>query len=163
MTPAIRLLNKAGIPHRILSYNHDPGAESYGTEAAEALGLDPTTVYKTLLATVDGLTRSGRPETVVAIVPVAGRLDLKALARAAGAKKAAMTDPAQAERLTGYVVGGISPVGQRKRHRTFIDQSAGKHDTINVSAGRRGLEVALAPTDLADLLSAEFAPLADLS
>ena len=110
-------------------------------------------MFKTLLATVDG------DETVVAVVPVDRRLDLKALARAAGAKKAAMTDPARAERLTGYVVGGISPLGQRKRLRTFIDATAGELDELHVSGGRRGLEVALAPGDLADLVAGSFHPL----
>ena len=118
MTPAIKLLERAAIPHRVVTYDHDPSAASYGTEAADALGLDPGVVFKTLLATTDGT------ETVVAVVPVAYQLDLKALARAAGSKRAAMADPADAQRLTGYVVGGISPLGQRKRLRTFIDQAA---------------------------------------
>lgn len=140
--------------HRVVGYDHDPAADSYGAEAAEALGLDPAVVFKTLLATVDG------SATVVAVVPVERRLDLKGLARAAGGKRAAMTEPAVAERLTGYVVGGISPLGQRKRLRTFIDVSAEARDEIHVSAGRRGLEVAIAPTALAHLLDADFHPLA---
>ena len=122
-------------------------------EAVHALGLAPGTVFKTLLATVDG-------ETVVAVVPADRRLDLKALARAAGGKKAAMADPERVERLTGYVVGGISPLGQRKRLKTFIDRSAADLDEMHVSGGRRGLEVRLAPTDLAELVDASFDPLA---
>ena len=153
MTPAIKLLERAAIAHRVVTYTSDPRHESYGAEAAEALGLAPDQVFKTLLASVDG------SETVVAVLPVDQRLDLKALARAAGAKRAAMADPADAERLTGYVVGGISPLGQRKRLRTFIDTAAADLDEVHVSGGRRGVEVALAPTDLAELLSASFSPL----
>ncbi|MEM9651621.1 MAG: Cys-tRNA(Pro) deacylase [Actinomycetota bacterium] len=154
MTPAIKLLEKAGVAHRVVSYEHDPAASSYGLEAVYALGLDPAAVFKTLLATVDGA------ETVVAVVPVAHQLDLKALARSAGGKKAAMTDPTQAQRLTGYVVGGISPLGQRKRLRTFIDSSAEVLEEVHVSGGRRGLEIVLAPADLAGLLDASFDRLA---
>lgn len=148
MTPAIKLLERQKIAHRVVSYEHDPNAESYGEEAAEALGLAPSSVFKTLLAELDG------SETVVAVLPVAHRLDLKALARSAKAKKATMADPAAAERLTGYVVGGISPLGQKKRLRTFVDASATELDEIHVSGGRRGLEIALAPTALVDLLGA---------
>lgn len=148
MTPAINLLKKSGTAHRVVSYDHDPGAESYGSEAAEALGLDPAQVFKTLVAELDGR------ETVVAVVPVAHRLDLKALARTAGAKKATMADSGLAERLTGYVVGGISPLGQKQRLRTFIDTSANDFAEIHVSGGRRGLEIALAPESLAELLQA---------
>lgn len=148
MTPAIKLLQKRGTAHRVVSYDHDPTASSYGSEAAEALGLDPAVVYKTLLADLDG------GETVVAVVPVTGRLSLKALARAAGAKKATMADPAAAERLTGYVVGGISPLGQRRRLRTFIDTTATELAEVHVSGGRRGLEIAIAPEALTDLLEA---------
>ncbi len=158
MTPAVKQLEMAKIPHEIQTYDHDPNAESFGLEAAEVLGLDPATVFKTLLAELDR--SSPKPETVVAIIPVTHMLDLKALARAAGAKKAAMADPADAERLTGYVVGGISPLGQRKRLRTFIDQSAADHDRINISGGRRGLEIRLDPDDLARLTNADFHPLA---
>ena len=154
MTPAIKLLEKAGVAHEVVSYDHDPAADSYGTEAATALGLDPAEVFKTLLATLEG------GETVVAVVPVTGRLDLKALAKAAGVKKATMTDPALAERLTGYVVGGISPLGQRKQLRTFIDHSAETLATMHVSGGRRGLEIVLAPDVLADMAGAELVSLA---
>jgi Cys-tRNA(Pro)/Cys-tRNA(Cys) deacylase len=153
MTPAVILLEKANVAHELHAYEHDPNAESYGLEAAELLGLDPATVFKTLLAVID------RSETVVAVIPVNGQLDLKALARAAGGKKAAMADPLEAERITGYVVGGISPLGQRKRLRTFIDESASRLDQMNVSAGRRGLEIRLAPPDLALLADARFVPL----
>lgn len=154
MTPAVVMLEKADVEHEVRAYEHDPNADSYGDEAVEALGLDASTVFKTLLAVVDA------SETVVAVVPVARRLDLKSLAKAAGGKKAAMADPTDAERLTGYVVGGISPLGQRRRLRTFIDASAEAHDRIHVSAGRRGLEVTLAPSDLCRLLAARFASIA---
>ena len=122
MTPAINAVKRARVSHRVHEYDHDPRAESYGLEAAEALGQDPGQVFKTLLAQLDGR------NTVVAVLPVESRLDLKALAAAGGAKKAAMTDPEVAERLTGYVVGGISPVGQKRKLPTFIDRSAeGNH------------------------------------
>ena len=150
MTPAIELLKKSQVPHEVLSYHHDPKAASYGLEAAEKLGLAPETVFKTLLAA------SEKQELLVAIVPVAGTLDLKALAQAAGVKKLEMAKPDQAQRSTGYLVGGISPLGQKKRLRTFIDDSAAALPSIHVSAGRRGLEVALAPADLARLLDAPF-------
>lgn len=153
MTPAIELLKKAQVPHEVLSYHHDPKAASYGLEAAEKLGLAPETVFKTLLAA------SEKQELLVAIVPVAGTLDLKALAQAAGVKKLEMAKPEQAQRSTGYLVGGISPLGQKKRLRTFVDESAAELPSIHVSAGRRGLEVALAPTDLARLLDAPFVPI----
>nr|WP_314558211.1 Cys-tRNA(Pro) deacylase [uncultured Pseudomonas sp.] len=153
MTPAIELLKKAQVPHAVLSYHHDPKAASYGLEAVEKLGLAPETVFKTLLAA------SEKQELLVAIVPVAGTLDLKALAQAAGVKKLEMAKPDQAQRSTGYLVGGISPLGQKKRLRTFIDRSAAELPSIHVSAGRRGLEVALAPTDLARLLDALFVPI----
>lgn len=153
MTPAIKQLEKNGIDHEVVSYDHDPAAQSYGLEAAEALGLDPSEVFKTLMAKLDG------GQLVVAVIPVDSLLNLKSLAKAAGAKKAAMADPGEAERVTGYVVGGISPLGQRKRHRTFVDVSAADRPTINVSAGRRGLEVRLAPHDLVAQTSATLAPL----
>lgn len=151
MIPAINLLKQHRITHRVLSYTHAPGADSYGGEAAEALGLDPAQVFKTLLASTE------RHELLVAIVPVSGSLDLKALAEAAGCRKCEMADPAAAQRATGYLVGGISPLGQKKKHRTFVDDSAGLLDTVHVSAGRRGLEVALAPADLVALTGAVFA------
>ena len=151
-TPATRALERAGVDYRPLPYVHDPGAASYGLEAAAQLGLDPQRVFKTLLAEVDG-------RLVVALVPVSGQLDLKALAAAAGGKRAAMADPAAAERATGYVVGGISPLGQKRPHPTFVDSSALEHDTVYVSGGKRGLDLALAPQDLIDLLDAGTAHL----
>ena len=153
MTPAINLLRKAGIAHQVLGYEHEPGAASYGLEAVEKLGLDATTVFKTLLAA------SEKNELLVAIVPVAGQLDLKALALAAGCKKCEMADKDAAQRATGYLLGGISPLGQKKRLRSFIDSSAQALSVIHVSAGRRGLEVALAPQDLAGLINAGWAPI----
>ncbi|MGW2844539.1 Cys-tRNA(Pro) deacylase [Streptomyces sp. NPDC001274] len=149
-TPATVALTASGTPFTVRSYEHDPAAASYGEEAAEALGVSPDRVFKTLVAEVDGA-------LTVAVVPVAGTLDLKALAAAVGGKRAAMADPAAAERTTGYVRGGISPLGQRKRLRTVLDASARDHGTICVSAGRRGLEVELAPEDLAALTGAVFA------
>ena len=140
-TPATVALTRAGVSFTLHAYEHDPAATSYGLEAAETLGLDPATVFKTLLADVDG-------ELVVAIVPVAGLLDLKALAAAVGGKKATMADPAVAQRVTGYVVGGISPIGQKRRLRTVLDDSADAHPTVNVRGGRRGLDLGLGPADL---------------
>lgn len=153
MTPAIRLLEQRQIPHRVLAYEHDPAVERYGQEAAEALGLDPRSVFKTLLAEVAGL------GPVVAIIPVDCTLDLKALARTLGAKKATMAAPATAARVTGYVLGGISPLGQKTRLPTVLDRAAVGLDTIHVSGGRRGLELALAPSDLATLTNATVAPI----
>ena len=151
MTPAINLLRQQGIAHRVLSYDHDPKAPSYGLEAAEKLGLEPARVFKTLLAA------SEKGELLVAVVPVVGSLDLKGLAHAAGVKKVEMADPAAAQRSTGYLLGGISPLGQKKRLRTFIDNSAQPFASIFVSAGRRGLEVELAPAVLAEHTQAKFA------
>nr|WP_314877396.1 Cys-tRNA(Pro) deacylase [uncultured Pseudomonas sp.] len=151
MTPALDLLKKARAEHRVHSYEHDPKSASYGLEAAEKLGIDPVQVFKTLLAS------SEKGELLVAVVPVVGTLDLKALAQAAGVKKCEMADPAAAQRATGYLVGGISPLGQKKRLRTFIDQSAQQFATIHVSAGRRGLEVELAAAVLAEHTQGKFA------
>ncbi|WP_431032893.1 Cys-tRNA(Pro) deacylase [Streptomyces sp. P6-2-1] len=151
-TPATVALMRAGTAYTLHSYAHDPAHPSYGEEAAEALGVTPERVFKTLVAEVDGT-------LTVAVVPVAGSLDLKALAAAVGGKRAVMADPAAAERTTGYVRGGISPLGQRKPLPTVIDASAGAHPTICVSAGRRGLEVELAPADLASLTKAVLAPI----
>ena len=152
MTPALDLLKKVRAEHHIHSYEHDPRAASYGLEAAEKLGLEPAQVFKTLLASTE------KGELLVAVVPVVGTLDLKALASAAKAKKVEMADPAAAQRSTGYLLGGISPLGQKKRLRTFIDSSAESFATIYVSAGRRGLEVELAPAILAEHTDAVFAP-----
>ena len=151
MTPALDLLKKVRAEHRVHSYEHDPKAASYGLEAAEKLGLQPGQVFKTLLAATE------KGELLVAVVPVAGTLDLKALATAAKAKKCEMAEPAAAQRSTGYLLGGISPLGQKKRLRSFIDHSATRYDSIFVSAGRRGLEVELAPSVLAEHTQAAFA------
>ncbi|MFJ4008778.1 Cys-tRNA(Pro) deacylase [Streptomyces sp. NPDC090026] len=152
-TPATVALTAAGAAFTLHSYEHDPASPSYGEEAAVALGVSPERVFKTLVAEVDGA-------LTVAVVPVAGQLDLKALAAAVGGKRAAMADPAAAERSTGYVRGGISPLGQRRRLPTVLDASAGAHETICVSAGRRGLEVELAPDCLRSLTAAVLAPIA---
>ncbi|WP_405858463.1 Cys-tRNA(Pro) deacylase [Streptomyces sp. NBC_01515] len=151
-TPATVALTAAGVPYDLHAYDHDPSHPSYGEEAAEAMGVSPDRVFKTLLADVDGT-------LTVAVVPVAGQLDLKALASAVGGKRATMADPTLAERTTGYVRGGISPLGQRKKLRTVLDASATAHPTICVSAGRRGLEVELSPEDLKTLTSAVLAPI----
>ena len=151
-TPATVALTKAGVPFTTHAYDHDPAAPSFGTEAAEALGVEPGRVFKTLVADVDG-------RLTVAVVPVSGSLDLKALAHAAGGKKAAMADPAAAERSSGYVLGGISPLGQRRPLRTVVDASALEFPTVFCSAGRRGLEVELAPADLVRLTGAVTAPI----
>ncbi|MCU0282286.1 MAG: Cys-tRNA(Pro) deacylase [Candidatus Nanopelagicales bacterium] len=152
-TPATRALAGAGIPHVLRTYPHDVRATSYGLEAAEALGVEPARVFKTLLADVDGA-------LVVGIVPVDTQLDLKALAAAVGGKRAAMAEVARAERATGYVAGGISPIGQRQAHPTVLDASAREHDTVLVSGGRRGLDVELAPDALVALTRARLAPIA---
>ncbi|HEY0397499.1 MAG TPA: Cys-tRNA(Pro) deacylase [Acidimicrobiia bacterium] len=151
-TPATAMVAKAKVEHRIHEYHHDPAAPSYGLEAAEQLGVDPARVFKTLVAEVDG-------RLVVAVVPVAARLDLKALAAAAGSRRAVMAEPADAERATGYVVGGISPLGHRKRLPVFLDESMRDRPAVLVSAGRRGLQLELAPADLARLAGATFATL----
>jgi Cys-tRNA(Pro)/Cys-tRNA(Cys) deacylase len=140
-TPATVALTAAGIAFEARAYDHDPRAASYGMEAAEALGADPARVFKTLLASLDGT-------LVVGIVPVSGQLDLKALARALGGSKAVMAEVAAAERATGYVAGGISPIGQRRAHPTVLDASALDHPTILVSGGRRGFDIELSPQDL---------------
>jgi Cys-tRNA(Pro)/Cys-tRNA(Cys) deacylase len=140
------------VPHEQRPYEHDPAAPSYGLEAAAALGVSPEQVLKTLVAKVDG-------RLVVAVVPVSGSLDLKALAAAVGGKRAAMADVAEAERSTGYVVGGISPLGQRKPLPTVVDATAMDHSVVFVSAGRRGLDVSLAPADLVRLTAATVAPI----
>ena len=154
MTPAVKLLERDGADFELRDYAHDPRAPAHGEEAARALGLDPDRVFKTLVARLD----DGR--LAVGIVPVSGQLDLKALARAAGARRATMAEPAEAERATGYVLGGISPLGQKKRLATFLDASAEAFERIHVSAGRRGLEIGLAPVDLIRLSRARLAPLA---
>lgn len=153
MTPGINVAKKARVPHRIHEYEHDPASESYGTEAAEKTGADPARVFKTLVASVDNR------ELVVGVLPVTAMLSMKLIARAAGGKKATMADKQAVQRATGYVLGGVSPLGQKRRLKTFIDQSARNFETIYVSAGRRGLEIELAPEDLAMLTDANFTPL----
>lgn len=155
-TPATRALTAAGVAYTLRSYEHDPRATSYGLEAAEALGAEPERVFKTLLVDV-GSTRS---ELAVGVVPVTGMLDLKAIAAALGAKRAVLAEAAAAERSSGYVVGGISPLGQKTRLRTVLDETAMLFDTILVSGGRRGLDVELAPDDLVRLLGATYADIA---
>lgn len=152
-TPATVALTAAGIPFTAHSYEHDPANTNFGLEAAEALQLDADQVFKTLLVDVDG-------QLVVGIVPVTGKLDLKALASAVGGKRAEMADPKLAERRTGYVVGGISPIGQKMPHPTVLDETAELYDTIFVSGGRRGLDLELAPADLVAITSATIAAIA---
>ena len=147
-TPAIAAAARAGVAFTVHEYRHDPRAESYGLEAVEKLGLDAARVFKTLVADVDGA-------LIVAVVPVEAQLDLRALG-----KRARMADASAAERATGYVAGGISPLGQRRPLPTVVDASALGHDTIHVSAGRRGLELELAPADLVELTGARVAPIA---
>ena len=149
-TPATVALSAAGIAFTLHDYHHDPRATSYGLEAAEALGLAPERVFKTLLATVDGA-------LAVGIVPVTGQLDLKALARALGGSRAAMAEVAAAERATGYVAGGISPIGQKRAHPTVLDESASGFETVYVSGGRRGLDLEIAPADLVTVTGARVA------
>ena len=156
-TPATAALLAAGIPFAEHAYVHEPGESGFGLEAAAALALssavEPDRVFKTLLAEVDG-------RLVVGVVPVSGKLDLKALAAAVGGKRAAMADPVVAERRTGYVVGGISPIGQKTAHPTVLDETVELWDTVFVSGGRRGLDLELAPADLARVTGATIAPIA---
>ena len=151
-TPATAALAAAGVPFVLHPYAHDPAAPSYGLEAAEALGIDPERVFKTLMVEVEG-------KLAVAIVPVSGNLDLKAVAAVLGSKKALMADPKAAERRTGYVLGGISPLGQRQGSPTVLDDSALAFDTILVSGGRRGLDLELAPGDLLRLTNGITGPI----
>ncbi|MCU1583872.1 MAG: aminoacyl-tRNA deacylase [Microbacteriaceae bacterium] len=140
-TPATAALTRLRIPFTEHEYAHDPSVIAFGEEAATVLGVDPDRVFKTLLADADG-------SLVVGVVPVSGRLDLKALAAAVGAKKASMADPAVASRRTGYVIGGISPIGQKTRLTTVLDETAELFDTVFVSGGRRGFDIELSPADL---------------
>lgn len=143
---------QAAVFHRLHDIGHDPSVAAYGLEAADLLGVDPDRVYKTLVASVGG-------RLAVAVVPVSGDMGLKALAAALGAKTAEMADPAEAQRATGYVVGGISPLGHKRRLPTVIDSSIERWETVYVSAGRRGLELELAPADLVALTDAKLAPI----
>jgi Cys-tRNA(Pro)/Cys-tRNA(Cys) deacylase len=152
-TPATKLLKSAGIDFTEHEYSHDPKTTSFGLEAAEKLGVDPDRVFKTLVANVD-------EAFAVAIVPVNQQVSLKSLSRVLNAKRATMADPAHAARLTGYVVGGISPLGQKRLLTTVIDESAKQFETILVSGGKRGFDIELSPNDLAELLSAMFAEIA---
>ncbi|MGY4857161.1 Cys-tRNA(Pro) deacylase [Cryobacterium sp. AP23] len=152
-TPATVALQHAGIRFTAHPYAHDAAVAGYGLEAADKLGLDPAQVFKTLLADADGT-------LVVAIVPVSGQLDLKALAAAVGAKKAVMADPVLAQRKTGYVLGGISPIGQKTRHATVLDETAELYDTVFVSGGRRGFDIELSPGDLVTVTGASVAAIA---
>lgn len=152
-TPATALLARLGIAHTVHVYSHDPQRGEYGREASDTLGVPPERIFKTLVAEVDGA-------LTVGVVPVAGQLDLKALAAAAGGKKAAMADVAAAERATGYVAGGISPLGQRRRLPVVVDASALRFPTVFCSGGRRGLEIELAPADLVRAAGAVVAAIA---
>lgn len=152
-TPAIAALIRAKVPHVLRPYRHDPTISAFGVEAVRELGVDADRVFKTLVATVDG-------RLVVAVVPVFRQLDLKALAVAVGGKRAAMADVADAERSSGYIAGGISPLGQRRALPTVLDRSAERFATVLVSAGRRGLQVELAPAALLDATSGTLAAIA---
>ncbi|HSG80036.1 MAG TPA: Cys-tRNA(Pro) deacylase [Acidimicrobiia bacterium] len=154
-TPAISALERAGISHTVHPYELAGDDErSYGEAVAAALGVPGDRLFKTLVALVDG-------DPVVAVVPVDGNLDMKRLARASGGKRAGMAPPEVAERLTGYVVGGVSPLGQKRRLSMVVDEAIGAHDTVFVSAGRRGLQVELAPDDLLAATGASVASIAD--
>ena len=151
MTPGINVARQNKIVHRVHEYTHDASSESYGFEAADKLGVPGAQVFKTLVVALDS------KELAVGVIPVSSMLSMKLIAKAAGAKKAAMADPADVERSTGYVLGGVSPLGQKKRLKTIIDSSAEKFATIYVSAGRRGLEIELSPMDLKKLTNGVFA------
>lgn len=151
MTPGINIARQHKIVHRVHEYAHDASSESYGLEAAEKLGVPGEQVFKTLVVALDN------KALAVGVIPVSSMLSMKLIAKVAGAKKAAMADPADVERTTGYVLGGVSPLGQKKRLKTIIDSSAEKFATIYVSAGRRGLEIELSPADLKKLTNGMFA------
>ena len=153
-TPAVRVLEQSDTAFELHAYEADGGDRTFGEAVAAALGVEPQRVFKTLIATIDGA-------PVVGIVPVSGNLSMRKLARAAGGKRAAMVDPAAAQRITGYVVGGISPLGQRRRLATYLDVAAIDHNTIFVSAGRRGLQAELAPDDLIALTDAVIVDIGD--
>ena len=151
MTPGINIAKKAKITYKIHEYSHDPSSESYGAEAAEKMGVPEERVFKTLVVSLDS------KDLAVGVVPVSAMLNMKLIAKAAGAKKAGMAAASEVERSTGYVLGGVSPLGQKKRLKTIIDASAESFPTIYVSAGRRGLEIELSPNDLGNLTNGTFA------
>ena len=151
MTPGINIAKKAKITYKIHEYSHDPSSESYGAEAAEKMGVPEERVFKTLVVSLDS------KDLAVGVVPVSAMLNMKLIAKAAGAKKAGMAAASEVERSTGYVLGGVSPLGQKKRLKTIIDASAESFPTIYVSAGRRGLEIELSPNDLRNLTNGTFA------
>jgi len=153
MTPAVNSAKKAKIAYTLHSYIHDPASASYGEEASEKLGIPPERVFKTLVAQIDGR------ELVVAVISVSSMLSMKQIAKASGGKKAEMAKGADVERSSGYILGGVSPLGQKKRLRTFIDSSAENFPTIYVSAGRRGLEIELSSNDLAKITDGVMVPL----
>lgn len=153
MTPAINIAKNKNITHKVHEYVHDSSNKSYGLEAAEQLRVPVDRVFKTLVVKLNN------NELAVAIIPVSTMLNMKLIAKAAGAKKATMSAPAEVERSTGYVLGGVSPLGQKKKLKTIIDSSAKKHSTIYVSAGRRGLEIELSPDDLVTLVNGKLAEL----
>lgn len=151
MTPGINVAKKAKIAHKVHQYAHDPASASYGLEAAEKLGVQEDRVFKTLVVSLDG------KALAVGVIPVSSMLSMKLIAKAAGAKKATMAAQSDVERSTGYCLGGVSPLGQKKRLKTIIDPSAKNHSTVYVSAGRRGLEIELRPDDLVKLVSGDLA------
>lgn len=153
MTPAVNIAKKANIPYTLHSYTHDPASASYGEEASEKLGITADRVFKTLVALIDSR------ELVVAVIPVSSMLSMKQIAKAAGGKKGEMAKGTDVERSSGYILGGVSPLGQKKRLRTFIDETAENFPTIYISAGRRGLEIELSPNDLAKITDAKMAAL----
>lgn len=157
MTPAVRLLKKNKVPFELHQYKHDPNHESFGLEAVEATGKPAEQVFKTLLFSLDGSSEG----LAVAVVPVNKKLNLKLAAKANKLKKAAMADPALAQKITGYLVGGISPLGQKKRLPTFIDQSAETQHTMCISGGKRGLEIEIAPQLLLQQVNGTFVPLTE--
>ncbi|OKY25777.1 MULTISPECIES: Cys-tRNA(Pro) deacylase [Thalassotalea] len=150
MTPAVKLLDKAKINYQLHNYEHDASAQNYGLEASEKLGIDSNKVFKTLVTEIDNT------QLVVAIIPVSKKLSLKAIAKAIGGKKAIMADPAKVQASTGYILGGVSPFGQKKRLKTVIDNSAKRFDTIYVSGGKRGLEIETCTATFEQILAAKF-------